>query len=196
MTVLNKGGAIEISSPNIDKVIKSFAQWPSKAPRTIVKYWRPEGIQTTKKLKRVTDRNLTRRTGQLSRGWALPQIVTGFGNVTMTFINETKYARIQEEGGTITPVRRSYLAIPLSAAKTAAGVARVEPGDLPSRQTFVRYDIIFFKQSKNDPKPVAMFALKTSVEIPPRMGAFGVILSMARRYERATVKAVNKLWEG
>jgi len=195
MAVINKGGALTISSPNLENVIASFERWPVKAPRTIGKYWRVEGIQTTKKLKRVTSRNLKRRTGQLARSWALPEMRIAFQNITMTFVNEAKYARIQEEGGTITAKNVKFLAIPLDAAKTAAGVARIGPRDLPGRQTFVAKGIIFFKSSKNDPKPTPMFALKESVTLPPRMGAWGVILSMGRRYERATVKAVNKLWE-
>lgn len=194
MAVTDRGGLI-ITSPNLDKVAKSLARWPKKAPRTISKHLRVEGIGTVKKLKRVTTRNLTRRTGQLARGWVLPQMATGFGSVTMTFVNETKYARIQEEGGTITPKRSKFLAIPLDAAKTAAGVARISPRDLPDRQTFVAKGIIFFKSSKNDPKPTPMFALKKSVTLPPRMGAWGVILSSERKYAKAVVTAVNKLWE-
>ena len=195
MAVINKGGALTITSPNLNKVIAAFDKWPNEAPKVTSRALRTEGIQTVKKLKRVTSRNLTRRTGQLARSWTLPQMARGFGWLTMTFVNEAIYSRIHEEGGTITPKTKQYLAIPLSAAKTAAGVARVEPGDLPKRQTFIRYDIIFFKQSKNDPKPVAMFKLEQSVTIPPRLMAWGVILSSARKYERAVYKAIAKLWD-
>lgn len=45
---------------------------------------------------------------------------------------QVAYARIHEEGGIIVPVRRKWLAIPLSVAKTAAGVSRYQtPRDVP-----------------------------------------------------------------
>lgn len=182
-----------ITSPNIDKVIKSLDKWPRKAPRVIGKHWRPVSNKVHKKLVRVTTRNLHRRTGTLARGWVRPRMHTAQGLVTVNFVNEAIYATIHEFGGTIT-AKGKLLAIPLTAAKTSAGVARVSPGDLPGKQTFVRNRIIFFKKSKTDKRPTPMFKLQESVTIPPRLNATGVILSSQRPYSRGIEKAVEELW--
>ncbi len=77
-----------------------------------------------------------------------------------------KYAALQEYGGVVKPTRAKFLAIPLEAAKTAAGVSRyVSPRDLSD--TFIRGGIIYQNQ---DGKAVPMFALRKSVRIPPRLG--------------------------
>jgi hypothetical protein len=79
------------------------------------------------------------------------------------------YARTHEYGATIRPVNAKYLAIPLAAAKTGAGVPRGRPRDFPN--TFVRRArggalLIFQQVSKTTIQP--LFLLKTQVTIPPR----------------------------
>lgn len=110
------------------------------------------------------------------------------------------YARIQEFGGTVLPVKGKYLAIPLAAAKTAAGVSRVKgpleygkfskenPGGLvliKSKKGALLLMAVLGKTEKGRQKTrgfkgakgeklrsrlVPMFVLKKQVTIPPRMG--------------------------
>jgi phage gpG-like protein len=69
------------------------------------------------------------------------------------------YAKIQHEGGTITPKKAKYLAIPLQK------IAKVKsPRDF--QNTFIRNGIIFQKQA--DDKIIALYVLKKSVTIPAR----------------------------
>lgn len=81
------------------------------------------------------------------------------------------YARIHEEGGTIRPVSRQWLTIPLQAVKTKAGVTRWGAGDLGAARTFVKQLkdgrlFIFGKVGKD--RIVPLFRLVRQVEIPPR----------------------------
>lgn len=77
------------------------------------------------------------------------------------------YANIHETGGTITPKRTQYLAIPLPAALTSAGVLRAKPRDWPN--TFIAKsaagNLIIF-QRKLGKGAIALFVLKKSVKIP------------------------------
>ena len=77
------------------------------------------------------------RSGRL-RGTASSSVTRAFGSVALTVTvgraNDASlsYARIQEDGGTITPKRGRFLAIPVGPALTAAGVARYSsPRDVP-----------------------------------------------------------------
>jgi phage gpG-like protein len=69
------------------------------------------------------------------------------------------YARIHQEGGTITPKRAKYLAIPLT---PAAKVKR----PLEWEDTFIRKGIIFRNLGKD--KVEALYKLQKSVKIPAR----------------------------
>ena len=92
----------------------------------------------------------------------------------------SRYARIQELGGTITPISAERLAVPLDAAKTPAGAARY-PSPLRSTLPAVFKGGLFTIHSKSGAlilmgrkakgaDPVALFALVGSVTLPPRMG--------------------------
>lgn len=78
------------------------------------------------------------------------------------------YASTHEYGATITPKAGRYLAIPLPAAKTAAGVSRGSPRMFP--------DLFFVISSRGNPLLarrdgdgiVPMFALKERVTVPRR----------------------------
>lgn len=78
--------------------------------------------------------------------------------------NRVKYANIHETGGTITPKRTKFLAIPLAAARTRGGDQRaISPKDFEN--TFIRNGVIYQKQGK---KIIPLFVLKKSVRIPAR----------------------------
>ena len=79
-----------------------------------------------------------------------------------------KYARAQEFGAVIRPKHARYLAIPLAAAKTAAGVARFAPRQAAAAgydSTFVSKGVIFGRQGD---QAIPLFVLKRSVRIPAR----------------------------
>lgn len=104
----------------------------------------------------------------------------------LVFSQGTKYARLQEYGGTITPKRARNLTIPLSDNLTGAGVARYPSArDLLSRypkqvhflttkkgKTFIVSEGKPGRQ-RADPKSSDLqwlWILKKSVEVPPRLG--------------------------
>lgn len=187
------GGVVTITS-NADKVAKALAKFPQQTNQGLRRVFVEQGNQGVAALVRVTTRNLHRRSGALARGWTKRVEGSAKTNLVLIFVNEVPYAVTHEEGATITPKRRSFLAIPLSAAKTASGVARVSPGDLPRRQSFVRNRIVFFKSSANDQNPTPMFALKKSVRIPPRLNAEGVFIRQAKKLERAIEKEIENIF--
>lgn len=81
-----------------------------------------------------------------------------------------KYAGIHETGGVITPKRAQALTIPLQAAKTASGAARMTARELFDSfpgMVFIKRGIIFKKEGNQGPVS-AMFALKKQVRIPAR----------------------------
>lgn len=153
-------------------------------------------------IKRVTypASGLHRRSGDLSRSIVPGKISqTGKGIVGRVLAGQRlSYARIQEYGGVITPKHGQYLAIPLPAVLTKAGVARFKPRQAEQfgYKTFIAKHIIFGKQGGTDSAASALgksfpdirgaassasitplFALKSSVTIP------------ARPYMRPAVKA-------
>lgn len=80
--------------------------------------------------------------------------------------SEVVYARIHELGGTIRPVRRKWLAIPLPPARTAAGVSRYKtPRDVPGLHfvTSKRGNLLLVK-----PDGQPWFVLRKDVDIPAR----------------------------
>lgn len=79
--------------------------------------------------------------------------------------NDVRYARIHELGGTIRPKRANNLAIPTSAAKTAAGVSRVpSPRDMALSWAPMKGGPGMLVDESGTP----MFILRKSVTIPAR----------------------------
>lgn len=77
--------------------------------------------------------------GRTVQGSPLSAILSAGGR---TGGKNTVYARLQDQGGTIRPVRRKWLAIPTPEVKTAAGVARyASPRDYPEP---LRFQYLFF----------------------------------------------------
>lgn len=102
------------------------------------------------------------------------------------------YARIHEEGGWITPKKAKHLAIPLQAAKTAAGVSRwTSPRNFPGELTFIKSKLgnkllVKFVGRGKRKRMIPMFVLKDSVFIPPR-------LNFGRTFEQESERALSEL---
>lgn len=120
---------------------------------------------------------LARRTGTLARSTrALPAKLEG-SKVTGGLAFGTKYAKVHigPTGSTFTirPKNRRFLAIPLQAAKTAAGVPRGRPLDGIWGPTFIAKGVIFGysggTKGTQSAKPIPLFVLKRSVVIPRRI---------------------------
>lgn len=81
--------------------------------------------------------------------------------------SEVIYARIHELGGTIRPVKRKFLAIPLPPARTAAGVARYKtPRDVPGLALVqsLKGQYLLVKSDTGEP----WYVLRKRVDIPAR----------------------------
>jgi len=120
---------------------------------------------------------LARRTGSLARSTrALKARIQGT-KVTGGIAFGTRYAKVHiGPSGTkfrITPKTRQFLAIPLRAAKTAAGVPRGRPLDPIWGPTFIAKGVIFGysggTKATQGTKPIPLFVLKRSVLIPRRV---------------------------
>lgn len=80
------------------------------------------------------------------------------------------YARLQELGGTIRPVRRRWLAIPTDEVKTAAGVARYpSPRNYPGRLFFHQKSAgLAMLLEKVDGRSVVRWWLRKETTITPK----------------------------
>ena len=86
------------------------------------------------------------------------------------------YANILETGGTITPVTKQFLAIPIGDALTPTGVAKFTPTELKDGQatgyagSVIIGGIIFgIANLKSRSQITPLFVLKRSVEIPAKL---------------------------
>jgi hypothetical protein len=120
---------------------------------------------------------LARRTGTLARSTRALEVRLEGNKVVGGLAFGAKYAKVHigPAGSTFTikPKNKQFLAIPLPAAKTAAGVARGGPLDGIWGPTFIAKGVIFGfsggtkgTQSKT---PIPLFALKRSVVVPRRV---------------------------
>lgn len=139
------------------------------------------------------------RTGGLKR--SLDARVTGKGSPGMKLrlvSGGVPYARIQEHGGTVKPINARFLAIPLDANKTAAGVPRYPSPRAfiaahPGETFFLRAGGTLLLMWKNPTKAAAkssgtgagavpLWMFVRQVTIPPRLGFFKTWKQL--RYER------------
>jgi len=120
----------------------------------------------------TTSTTLSRRSGNLTR-----QILDGIRVSGLTIdrltgtITGGEYTRIHELGGTLRARKTKYLAIPLPAALDKSGrLLHDNPRDWGN--TFVQKskqgNLLIFQRRGSDIVP--LYALKTSVRIPPRLG--------------------------
>lgn len=78
-----------------------------------------------------------------------------------------RYASLQEEGGTVRATRSRYLAIPVGAARTAAGVARYKsPRDVPGLFFLPRAGGGLLLRGRKNGPPEVLFVLRRQVTIP------------------------------
>lgn len=155
-------------------------------------------VMVTERLSGPTSaESLSRRSGQLARSNA-HAVTTSPTKPTLEVAigGGVPYARAHEHGATITPKKSKYLAIPLGAARTAAGVGRVtSPRNWPNPLRVLRsrrgnlllvetlakartVDVATGKRVKagtfgpaairSKLRPV--FVLKSEVTLPPRLG--------------------------
>ncbi len=121
------------------------------------------------------------RTGALAGSFA-HEVVRGSDPLDIRLVSFSAgvpYARIQEGGGVITPVRAQYLTIPLPDNLTAAGVVRFpsarglfENRSADRRPFFAtsRAGNLVIGLSERGRDTKFLFLLKKRVEIPPRLG--------------------------
>jgi phage gpG-like protein len=107
------------------------------------------------------------RSGKLRRSLHPSVYSTSPTELVAMVSNNTEYARIQEYGGTIRPVNRQWLTIPLPAALTPKGVMRYPSArDYPN--TFIAKGTIFQDPKKKGGLPVPLFLLRKTSKIPAR----------------------------
>jgi phage gpG-like protein len=96
------------------------------------------------------------------------------------------YAAIHEFGGIIKPKRAKYLAIPLNAVKSSAGIARYKPMDFRGKSFIFKSKkgslLMAMKQEKS---LELLFALKEEVKIPARPFIFP---ALGKNREKITEK--------
>lgn len=192
------GAAVTITSNSkkIEKVLKKFPDQLAKESKQELK---SPANKTWADLISDSRKNLTPRTGALSRGYVKPEITgTKFKDLQVIFINEQLYADIQEKGGTIKPKNARFLAIPLEGAKTAAGVPRFSS---PLRESsappmFFAKGVLFSQGPGGSARLnlVPMFALVKQVKIPPRLMAAETIKKNERLFLAAIDKAATDVW--
>lgn len=91
-------------------------------------------VQTGRTVSAVDNSGQVQLFGRTVQGSPLSAILSAGGR---TGGRNLIYARIQDQGGTIRPVRRKWLALPTPEVKTAAGVARyASPRDYPEPLRF------------------------------------------------------------
>jgi hypothetical protein len=124
------------------------------------------------------ENSLARRSGSLARSIRPePAMPEGGTLISAKLYAGAIYAKSHfgPRGSSITirPTKKQYLAIPLSAAKTAAGVARGGPLDGIWGKTFIAKGIIFGysggTKASRSAEPIPLFVLKKSVVIKRRI---------------------------
>ena len=106
------------------------------------------------------------------------------------------YARIQDQGGTITPKNAQNLTIPLSAVLTGNGVARYSARDIISNPRASGFDGTFFRNGilfgKRGNEIVPLFSLKKSVAIRPHHYIQAALEQIKPQAEAAMKQAVGQ----
>lgn len=129
---------------------------------------------------RLSGNPLKVRTGALRGSFTANVVSVPGGNKAVSISTRSPYFRIHDTGGTIRPRTAKFLAIPLDAALTPAGVSRY-PSPLRASLpiafplgVFVRRGILWGVRSRGrggvKSEIVPLFALRKQVTIPARIG--------------------------
>lgn len=139
--------------------------------------------------------SLSRRTGQLARSVTF-KVTPGASNVTLNVSigANAPYAQIHETGGVIYAKHAENLAIPLPAAKTKAGVARLAS---PRQDATLKFMIsragnkllVRITGKGKGRKIIPMYVLKNRVIIPARLG-------FAKTFEREAKQIIDEVRAG
>lgn len=191
---------------------KGMEGWTGKTVLPAIKrtmsQWGTEWITALVSERMNGSPGVTTRSGNLSRDWNTTLVDDGNG-VNLTIASHgtgNAYAGLQERGGTIRPTRAKWLWIPLDANKTAMGVARVTPTQAMSNggfftnargggKLFWAYPLTKAERKKGRGNLVPLFALKSEVYVPPRLGAADLfrdrLPDLQERLVRVTLGAIN-----
>lgn len=177
---------------------------PRKKFGIIEQAWRAIATKTEATLKEevISGQALKVRSGRL-RSSIGSSVYNDEGNITALIGsgvrqgNRVPYANIQETGGVIRPRIAKYLAIPLPAALTPAGVARKRPREYAN--TFVAKTgngnlIIFQRNARKSATP--LFVLKKSVTIPASHYLTITIEIMTPKAMDTLVDSIERTLEG
>ena len=141
----------------------------------------------------ISGQNLKVRSGDLRRSFGYKVEGKELKNIKTTLYSTSPYANIHEFGGEITPKNSKYLAIPLSAAKTASGVSRYSsPRNAPPLvfiQTKAGKKLLMNKSTKE-----FLYVLVNRVKIPARMGFRDKFKKYIPKFSKASDFAAKKSW--
>jgi len=161
------------------------------------------------------DMGLNRRTGNLAGGWNSALTDGGTWLDLVAWVSGPAadpyegashgYAWAEEYGATITPRKAKWLWIPTLENQTPTGQARITPTEAIQRGGFISWKRgpVFFatplvksRMKGMGPKLDALFVLKKSVTIKPRMGATSMFRSRFPLLERALAFAGQEAFNG
>lgn len=164
----------------------------------------------TNKMARQATTNMDRRTGALARSFNRTAQGKNMGDVRWTIYTTSKYARIHEFGGDVTPKSKQYLSVPLDAAMTKTGRTRGSAPSYGYEKTFVAEvngkPIVFrrtgkkrpagWKPGQPDPTIQALFLLVKKVTLAPRLGFFATWDKEKPGWAAEVAKAVDEALDG
>jgi hypothetical protein len=157
----------------VQEIIASFPRLARESAKPAFQKHGNYFIQTMARAQLRGRPGLNRRTGTLARAFNRAVFDEG-GRVTLRVWVDSSaaaYAFMQEKGGTITPKKGKYLAIPIGAAVTRAGVSRhSSPREVDGLRFMQKKGGQPFLGKVEGGKVVAYFLLRKKVTIPARLG--------------------------
>lgn len=117
------------------------------------------------------------RTGTLMRSWSgMPAVEDTASGPVVTLASSAVYSAIHEFGGTVAPVNKAFLTIPLEAVRNPSGTRtkfsaaelRDSPGQLGLKSTFINRARTAILGVQHGGGLVPLFAIADSVTIPAR----------------------------
>lgn len=175
---------IEVTT-DVRAAVVRYEQASTLVASTLMRAMQDIGNRLTRSVivDQLSGQTLHARTGNLKR--SPRQQITAADRTAAVRVDfdpgRAPYGAIHETGGTIRPKRSRFLAIPLDAAKTGAGVSRfgarevmANPQAFGYKHCFVAKGVIFgvmagaVKDRRGMVGTVPLFALKSSVTLPER----------------------------